>query len=271
MPNHVTNIVTFLGSTERIKELRERCKGEKSVFSFQSFFPMPIELKGTTSPAKIVSKAEVDEWKRKAENNELSEFEKGYRPITQKESDLYISKYGADNWYDWQVQNWGTKWDCYSDFELDFNQISFSTAWSTPLRALVRLSELYDDITIEVKYADEDLGSNTGTYTIQGGVFAELYQPEYSKESVSLALDILGDKEYWLMDRLCEVDENSELTQFEEWLVELAHEEGNLLDEYPLPVVIKLKELAIRDQDYKRATILRNLEKLKLNLDNMQQ
>jgi hypothetical protein len=271
MPNHVTNIVTFLGGTQRIKELREKCKGDKELFSFKSFCPAPVELVGTTSPAKIVSEAEMQEWKDKLANGELSDWEKDYRPITQKESQEFMSKYGADNWYTWNIQNWGTKWDCYSQFELDFNQISFSTAWSTPMVALLKLSQIFDDITIEVRYADEDFGANVGTYSIQGGVIVDVYQPEYSKESLRLAMEILGDKDYFLVDRLCEIDENQELEDFDKWLIELAHEEGNLIEAYPLPVIIMLKELAIREQDFKRATVLRNLEKLKLNLDNMEQ
>jgi hypothetical protein len=271
MPNHITNQVTFLGSVSRIKELREFCKTDKSAFSFQGFCPMPIELEGTQSPAKIVTEKELQEWNDKLAKGELNDWEKDSRPMTEKQSKEYIRKYGTNNWYDWHLENWGTKWDCYSHNEIDESQIHFDTAWSTPVRAMLKLSNMFEDITIEVKYADEDFGSNVGTYTLQAGEIVEIYQPEYSKESVKLAMQILSDTEYWLTDRLCELEDGTELEGFDLWLVEIAHEEGYLLDEYPLCVITKLKELAVHDQDYKRATILRNLEKFKLNSDNLNQ
>ena len=271
MPNHITNQVTFLGSTERIKELRAKCKTDKSPFSFQGFSPRPQELEGTTSPAKIVSDEEIKVWKDKLANGELTEWEKEYRPISEKESADMIKKYGYNNWYDWNIQNWGTKWDCYSHVELEDSQIHFDTAWSTPMLAMMKLSILFEDITIEVKYADEDFGSNVGTYTLQGGQLVDMYQPDYSKESVRLAMDILGDTEYWITDRLCEVEDEVELEDFELWLVEIAHEEGNLLEEYPVPVLEKLLELAIQDEQYERAGAIKQMIKLKLNSDNLQQ
>lgn len=271
MPNHITNQVTFLGSTERIKELRAKCKGTDSPFSFQAFNPMPTELIGTTSPAKIVTEQELQEWKDKLAKGELSEWEKDYRPITESEQFELKIKYGYDNWYDWHLQNWGTKWDCYSHIEVDEGEVHFDTAWSTPLRALLVLSRMFDDITIEVKYADEDFGSNVGTYTLQGGNITDIYQPEYSKESVRLAMDILGDTEYWVTDRLCEVEEEVELEGFDLWLVELAHEEGYLLEEYPVNVLGLLFDMAVADEQYERASTLKNLMKLKLNSDNLNQ
>lgn len=266
MPNHVTNEVTFLGSVERIKELREKCKGEKSPFSFQSFYPMPEELQGTSSPAKIVTEEELQEWKRKVANGEVSEWEKDYRPITEKEQWELKGKYGADNWYDWHIHNWGTKWDCYSHRgEGDDSFIIFETAWSTPILAMQKLSKLFDDITIEVKYADEDFGSNVGTYTLQGGELVDLYQPDYSKDSIKMAMEILGDMSYWLEDRLIEdVQDDSELDDFQGWLVEIAHEEGNLIEEYALPVLEKLQQLAIQDEQYERANTIKRMIKLKL-------
>jgi len=264
MPNHVTNEVTFLGSKSRIKELREKCKGDKSPFSFQAFCPMPNELQGTSSPAKIVTEKELQEWKDKVAKGELSELEKEYRPITKSEQKELISKYGFDNWYDWHLENWGTKWDCYDHRgEGDDGFIIFETAWSTPMLALGKLSRMFDDITIEVKYADEDFGSNVGTYTLQDGKIVDIYQPEYGKDSIKLAMDILGDMSYWLEDRLVE-DVEDELDDFQGWLVEIAHEEGNLLEEYPLPVLERLQELAIRDEQYERANDIKNKIKLKL-------
>ena len=266
MPNHVTNEVKFLGSVERIKELREKCKGEASPFSFQSFCPMPDELQGTTSPVKIVTAEELEEWKRKRDNGELSEWEKDSRPITEQEQWELKGKYGADNWYDWHIHNWGTKWDCYSHRgEGDDSFVIFETAWSTPMRAMLELSRLFDDITIEVRYADEDFGSNVGEYTLQGGEIVDVYQPEYSKDSVRLAMEILGDMSYWIEDRLVEdVKDEDELDDFNTWIVEIAHEEGNLLDEYALPVLEKLLELAIQDEQFERAGAIKRLIKLKL-------
>lgn len=268
MPNHVTNEVTFLGSTERIKELRDKCKTDKSPFSFQAFHPRPKELDGTTSPAKIVSEVELQEWKDKLANCKLKDWEKEYRPISEKESTDLITSYGCNNWYDWNVKNWGTKWDCYDHRgDDDLSAIIFETAWSTPMYVLMELSRLFKDITIEVRYADEDFGSNVGTYTLQGGELVNLYQPDYSKDSVRLAMDILGDEEYWITDRLCEVED--ELEGLELWLVEIAHEEGNLMLGYPIQVLERLFELAVADEQYERAGEIKNL--LKISLGDLKQ
>lgn len=260
MPNHVTNEVEFIGSPERVKELMDKCKGLASPFSFQSFMPMPDELQGTTSPPKVVSEEELFEWKRKLANKELSDFEKDSRPITEKEQRDLILKYGFDNWYDWHIANWGTKWDCYSHRGESEDSIIFDTAWSTPMRALLELSRLFPDIEIRVRYADEDFGSNVGEYTLLDGSIQEGYHPEYGKESISMAMEILGDKDYWLYDRLAEdVDDEGKLDEFNTWLVELAHEEGNLIDDYSVPVLDKLLELAIQDEQYERAGEIKNL------------
>jgi hypothetical protein len=273
MPNHVTNEVTFLGSVDRIKELREKCKGDKSPFSFQAFYPMPDELIGTSSPAKIVTEKELQEWKDKLAKGELNEWEKDYRPITKDEQYELKGKYGADNWYDWHIHSWGTKWDCYDHRgDSDDSFVIFETAWSTPIRALLKLSEIFDDITIEVRYADEDFGSNVGTYTLQGGEIVDMFQPDYSKDSIKLAMDILGDMSYWIEERLCEdIQDDSELDDFNTWLVEIAHEEGNLLEEYPMPVLGMLFDLAVADEQFERAGAIKQLMKVKLNSDNLKQ
>ena len=257
MPNHVTNQLTFTGKSERIKELMNMCREDAKEFSFQSFFPMPNELKGTTSPAKIVSEDELNEWKQKLRTGRLHEWEKDNRPITEKESQELINMYGANNWYDWHVQNWGTKWDCYDVILMDDNFVQFNTAWSTPIRALVKLSELFPDVEINVRYADEDFGTNVGTYCISNGDIEYINQPEYGKESIALAMDILGDKDYWLYDRLLEVE--GEISEFDMCLIELAHDEGNLIGQYPVIVLEKLLELAIADEQYERAGQIKDI------------
>ena len=63
--------------------------------------------------------------------------------IVEAKKAVMREKYGYASWYDWQVANWGTKWDlCEPSFNrVDNNtiQISCDTAWSPPLAALESL------------------------------------------------------------------------------------------------------------------------------------
>ena len=75
----------------------------------------------------------------------------------------------GDGWYDWCVENWGTKWDVSETFEDENGYICFDTAWSTPIELICKLSERYTDLTFEISFADEDLGSNCGLYLFKNG------------------------------------------------------------------------------------------------------
>ena len=66
----------------------------------------------------------------------------------------------ADNWYEWSIENWGTKWDAgdLTNLERDGNDLSFSfnTAWSNP-------KQLFDFLAEEgwlFKYSYSEEGSN---------------------------------------------------------------------------------------------------------------
>ena len=55
-------------------------------------------------------------------------------------------KYGYGSWYDFNIANWGTKWDVSSDNAeiVDANTVTagFDSAWSPPITAYERLMEL---------------------------------------------------------------------------------------------------------------------------------
>ena len=57
-----------------------------------------------------------------------------------------IRAYGFKDWYDWNIHNWGTKWDFALDNleRQDPNTVSaaFDSAWSPPITAYERLLEL---------------------------------------------------------------------------------------------------------------------------------
>ena len=52
-------------------------------------------------------------------------------------------------WYDWRLQNWGTKWDaCHVQItrdDKDYLEICFDTAWSPATPVIEKIRELYQD------------------------------------------------------------------------------------------------------------------------------
>lgn len=81
-----------------------------------------------------------------------------------------------DAWWDWRVQNWGTKWDIdtdpdnvYLDLEIGELQIGFLTAWSPPCDAL--------------NYAAEEHGFDFELYYYEPGMcfcgYATPFQDDY--------------------------------------------------------------------------------------------
>jgi hypothetical protein len=67
----------------------------------------------------------------------------------------------GNGWYDWRLENWGTKWDLSEEEQrevadqliseiADF-QATFMTAWSPPLQAIAALSEMFpnDQFTLD--------------------------------------------------------------------------------------------------------------------------
>ena len=65
---------------------------------------------------------------------------------------------------------WGTKWNAYDQaVDQEAGIARFDTAWSFPEPVLLAVSEQFPDAAIEVRYADEDIGSNCGSATLLGG------------------------------------------------------------------------------------------------------
>tara|TARA_R100000935_G_scaffold48815_1_gene73571 strand:- start:694 stop:1506 length:813 start_codon:yes stop_codon:yes gene_type:complete len=111
MPNHVYCFIT-VSSDEDSKILEKMSKNEYGIAG--SLVPMPEDLHNTTAPNRIVTE----------KDKEIS--------------DVLIDKYKFNNWYDWSIHNWGTKWGCY-DNEMDGDVLRFTTAWSTMDESLIEL------------------------------------------------------------------------------------------------------------------------------------
>lgn len=75
---------------------------------------------------------------------------------------------------DFNRKVWGTKWNaCNPKADPDAGYCEFETAWSCPTGVLMKVSERFPEDVITVTYADEDIGSNCGTFSLKGGAVVE--------------------------------------------------------------------------------------------------
>ena len=100
-----------------------------------------------------------------------------------------ILQYGADCWYDWCRENWGTKWNVSDTYIIDDTEIEFSTAWSCPVNIFKELSKQFSGVEIAVDFADEDIGSNCGKITFLNGEIEEYIDMDGNTD---FALEIWG-------------------------------------------------------------------------------
>ena len=106
-----------------------------------------------------------------------------------------FKKYGKNNWYDWCIANWGTKWNAYG-FDNNArqradNEIIFLTACSAPHPVIQRLAEMFPEIKINHEWADEDIGMNCGRYQYYDGERIREYFPESEKERLEFAAEVM--------------------------------------------------------------------------------
>jgi hypothetical protein len=124
MPNWCNNSITISGPKDKITKLYNDTVAENGLL--QVMYPMPKELEDTTSPAP-------------------------------KEGEPQPLVDGYDNWYDWRVNNWATKWDVdVENLELseDGTNISgwFDSAWSPPTGAYDEFLARNEDCSIKALY-----------------------------------------------------------------------------------------------------------------------
>ena len=127
MPNWCANNLYVSGDLTRFNEWMG------DVFLLNKIVPMPKELE------------ESEPFNEKhAKRNEFKE------------------KYGAYDWYDWRVQNWGTKWDVdevdIEECDATLITMRFETAWSPPQMAIGSLAAKFPELKFKIAYIEEGNG-----------------------------------------------------------------------------------------------------------------
>ena len=164
MPNHVTNKIEFYGKKESIKKVLKLINGEYECIDFNKIIPTPENI---------------------YQGN-----------LGEKERELY----GKNNWYDWNIAHWGTKWNAYSSWVDEENDvIFFDTAWSSPTPVLDALAKLcYEhNVSFSGAWADENRGYNIGIFEsdCEGDEywFSYEYLEDCSNEAYDIYVELKGE------------------------------------------------------------------------------
>ena len=225
MPNHIKNRIEIIGDLNLINELIEEfstyhhaeinktdnglfiCRaGEGHGFGWLNSSTGEFERRNEKTVIGIPEgwKVEVnDSFLHFPDFNKIipqpSNIFKGN--LGEKEREMCLRE-GRPNWYDWNIENWGTKWGAYSCQKIALNIYTFETAWSAVPKLIDAMAMKYPDLKVEYKWADEDTGYNVGFYIYHNGK-VEMKQIEGgSREAYELAFELRPDiKElYHLVD-----------------------------------------------------------------------
>jgi hypothetical protein len=94
-------------------------------------------------------------------------------------------------WYDWNRENWGTKWNSSECEQEKYNSFTFVTAWQGVPNLMLELSKQNEGVEFEYEYADEDTGCNVGSYVFKNGEVEKAFEPQNSSlEAYELAFKL---------------------------------------------------------------------------------
>lgn len=192
MPNWCNNDITLRHKDPTMVERAQKALADGRLLS--EFFPTPQELVDTVAgfPGEDLREAHEAQEKRNLE------------------------KYGHKNWYDWNVANWGTKWDIGGDDgltqRLDANtlQASFDSAWAPPTQAYEKLTDL--GFYVKAYYNEPGMcfcGLWEGDK--ENGFFDDYC--EYSGETSKTVREVVGeelDDYYGISETMAQYEEENE-------------------------------------------------------------
>ena len=156
MPNWCDNWLHVSGEKNEIDRFVET--GMKDgIWRLSHYLPMPDELKDSVSPSP--------------DREEL------------------VARYGASNWYDWNMRNYGCKWDCETEVvqrnadgtEAD---LGFDSPWSPPIEFLKNVQRMFPKLDFRLAYMEI------------GNWFAGVAETQRDDEGAFIGITD-SDPEYW--------------------------------------------------------------------------
>jgi len=216
MPNWASSKVTLIGDYDTVTEIKNRL-----ATPYTTPWAGEPNWDNTTIPAEqvegvfllwnIVKPDNLDTYlerdKRafeqivKAEPDlvEIDKADKTSKPFDTQEALVQIlqERKTSDDWYNWNVRNWGTKWEITEKASVFYEMPTdtgleicyhLESAWSPPAEALDHLARQYPDITINLSSIDESDCFAYEAQWLDGDKFYE-NEPEITH---ALGMDLRG-------------------------------------------------------------------------------
>ena len=153
MPNHCHNRVTFYAHHSDGDESSNQIAKIKQIFEDENCFGQIIPEPDW--PNTPLTAETAGNWlnSNRGKVGELPVKVEGDFGISHRFPSTNVAD---DRWYDWRLQHWDTKWDCYdvvvTDNDPDQLEVEFDTAWSPPDAVCHALREQYPDVSISWFY-----------------------------------------------------------------------------------------------------------------------
>ena len=167
MPNWVYNTLTIQGPKEQVDYIKKRLNTPyQKKFDNWNMQTKQMEITEYLFPNPVFSFHNI--------YNHIEDGVTDEQYLQQPDHSLPLQEallFKGNHWYDWNVRNWGTKWDVavswddeYPDTELleheskDEDQwlvYKFNTAWSPPVPAMEKLSALVPNCVLTLEFEEE--------------------------------------------------------------------------------------------------------------------
>ena len=135
MPNWCQNTLKITGDKKELIKFKKKAKSYNTKLSLAKLYPEPDYSKVRVKPTfpSIIND-----------------------PSTHKKK--YVNKKQA--WWDWRIQNWGTKWDIEAELTDNGTGLcyDFDSAWSPPVSWIKKVSKDYPKLQFRLKYREEGIG-----------------------------------------------------------------------------------------------------------------
>lgn len=142
----------------QLQEMLTRFASLEGCFNFSAYHPIPEPLKDVHTGSIQIDGVAYTQWRVIEGDGEHKNI-----PLSDEEATELKQKYGSLDWYQWCVNNWGTKWDANKShddetFEImapGVARVAFLTAWNPPEEAIKELSRQYPLLEFVLHYVGD--------------------------------------------------------------------------------------------------------------------